>query len=407
MNRNRKKWSIITVTGVLAFVLSGTSSFAKDAKKSGTGPGPDIKVSEDNLDQEVQGHEELERLGNFGKFHLFGYGELHYNHRRGPGANEIDFHRMVLGVGYDFTDWLQFRSEVDFEHAFKEPELEFAYVDFLIRPWLNVRAGSILVPMGVLNQHHEPPLFYSVERPEFYRVILPTSWQEGGAGIYGQLPAGFEYELYGVSMVDASGFNGSNGIRGGRGGVGEQIARDWGVTGRLQYKGVPGLRLGTSFMMGNTGQGDATINGGLLSLVEADAKYSFQGFDLEGAFAFTNLSDAGNVNLSRVTADPTFTNFVGRQMMGWYLEGAYHVFHHILPDTKHDLVVFGRYEDFNTQHKMPAGYAANPANDRNTVTTGISYLPVPQVAIKADYSFNWNKANAGADQFNLGVGFYY
>jgi hypothetical protein len=94
-------------------------------------------------------------------------------------------------------------------------------------------------------------------------------------------------------------------------------------------------------------------------------------------------------------------------MIGWYLEGAYHLFHHLWPETRHDLVLFGRFEDFNTQSSMPAGFAANPANDRNTIITGISYLPIPQVALKADYMTNWNRANGGVDQFNLGVGFYY
>jgi hypothetical protein len=360
------------------------------------------------LEREAEGGEEgLKRLGTFGRFHLFGYGELHYNGRIGPSENEIDFHRLVLGFGYDFTDWLLFRAELDFEHAFKEPELEFAYLDFLIRPWFNPRVGSVLVPVGVINQHHEPPLFYSVERPEFYRVIIPTTWQEGGAGFHGKFADGFDYEIYGMSMPDAHGFTGSNGIRGGRGGVGEQIARDWGVGGRLQYKGIQGLRLGTSFVLGNTGQGDSGIDGGFLSLIEADAKYAIAGFEIDGAFAFLNLTDAGNINNVLVADDPAFSNFVASQMLGWYVEGAYHLFHHLLPDTKHDLVVFGRFEDFNTQHKMPAGFAANPANDRNTVTAGVSYLPIPQVAIKADYMFNWNEANAGVDQFNLGVGFYY
>lgn len=371
-----------------------------------TSHGPEIRVPEEDLKKEMD-EEGLKRLGTFGRFHLFGYGELHYNGRRGPAANEVDFHRMVIGVGYDFTDWLIMRAEVDFEHAFKEPELEFAYLDFLIRDWFNVRVGSLLMPIGVINEHHEPPLFYSVERPEFYRVIVPTTWQEGGVMFHGGLPAGFSYKLGLFSMPDASGFTGSNGLRGGRGGVGEQIARDWGAGGRFEYKGVPGLRIGSSFVFGNTGQGDAAIGGGLMTMIEGDAKYSFQGIDLEGAFGFVNLSDAGNINAVRLAADPAFTNFVARQMIGWYLEGAYHLFHHLLPNTKHDLVVFGRYEDFNTQHKMPAGFAANPANDRNTVTAGVSYMPIPQVAIKADYMFNWNAANAGVDQFNLGVGFYY
>ena len=94
-------------------------------------------------------------------------------------------------------------------------------------------------------------------------------------------------------------------------------------------------------------------------------------------------------------------------MLGWYLEGAYHLFHHLWPAAKQEVVLFGRYEDFNTQRRMPAGFTGNPANDRRTITTGVSYLPIPQVAIKADYMINKNAANSGTDQLNFGIGFYY
>ncbi len=380
-----------------------------------TGHEPTIKVSEEEL-QKAASEEGLQRSGNFGPFHLFGYGELHYNGKIGPTPNEIDFHRFVLGLGYDFNDRIKLRSELDFEHAFKEPELEFAYLDFLIQPSFNVRAGAILVPMGVLNQHHEPPLFYSVERPEIYRVIIPTSWQGAGAGFHGQLPGGLDYELYGLSsliavQLDDTGaiaqsFSGSEGFHDDHS-IGEAPGRDFGAAGRLEYKEIPGLRVGSSFFLGNTGQGNSAIGGGFLSMVEGDAKYSFEGIDLDGILAFTNLTDAGNIDHVLIAADPTFTDFVGSQMLGWYVEAAYHLFHHLLPQTEHDLVVFTRFEDFNTQSKMPAGFAADPANDRRTITTGISYLPIPQVAIKADYMINWSQANAGVDQFNLGLGFYY
>ncbi|NUN11966.1 hypothetical protein HUU53_04980, partial [Candidatus Micrarchaeota archaeon] len=206
--------------------------------------------------------------------------------------------------------------------------------------------------------------------------------------------------------IDRS-FNGSNGIRNGRNHVAEAKGRDFGVTGRLQYTGVPGLRLGTSAFIGNTGHGTDAVGGALLTMLEADAKYSIEGIELEGALAFTNLSNARELNTYLVSLDPAFSNFAARQMLGWYIEGAYHLFHHIMPNTKHDLVAFARYEDFNTQFKMPTGFASNPANDRNTMTVGLSYMPLPQVAIKTDYMFNWNAANAGVDQFNMGIGFYY
>ncbi len=377
---------------------------------------PKIEVPQEELKQIEKDEEGLQRVGNLGRFHFFGYGQAEYTDFVGATPNQVDFHWLTLGVGYDFTDRIKMRAELDMEHSFKEPELEFAYIDFLIKPWANARAGAILVPMGVINEHHEPPLFYGVQRPEIYRLIIPTEWQGIGAGFHGELPKGFDYELYGLSSLTAvqlddtgaisQSFNGSEGFHDDHT-IGEGPGRDFGAAGRLEYKGVPGLRLATSFFVGNTGQGNGAIGGGLLSMLEGDAKYSFQGIDLEGIVAFTNLTDAGNINNALLAADPTFADFVGSQMLGWYVEGAYHLFHHLLPETKHDLVFFTRFENFNTQHKMPVGFAADPANDRRSITTGISYLPIPQVAIKADYTANWNMSNAGVDRFNVGIGFYY
>ena len=185
-------WIARVVFVLVCMTIVNLPAAEAKAKSAETEAGPEIKVSEEELKK--KNHQEgLKRFGTFGKFHLFGYGELHYNGRVGPAGNEIDFHRLVLGFGYDFNDWLEFRAELDFEHAFQEPELEYAYLDFLIKEYFNVRAGAILVPMGHINQHHEPPLFYSVERPEVYRVLIPTTWQEGGAGFHGKLPGGFDY----------------------------------------------------------------------------------------------------------------------------------------------------------------------------------------------------------------------
>ncbi len=378
--------------------------------------GPLLDIPENELEAEAKDEEGLLRKGNFGRLHIFGYGEMHFNTKIGGETNEIDFHRMVLGVGYDFTDRIKFRTEVDFEHAFKEPELEYAYVDVLARPIFNVRVGSILVPMGTINQNHEPPLFYSVERPQLYREIIPSSWQEGGVGFFGNLGKGLDYQLYAMSSLEAAtiedgavsrSFTGSDGFHDSFGHVGEQPARDFAAAGRLQYKGLPGLRVGSSFFLGNTGQGNPAIGGGFIAMLEGDAKYSFEGIDLESQIAFTHLSDADNINNVILAVDPTFTDFVAKQMLGWSVEGAYHLFHHLMPETKHDLVTFLRYESINTQHAMPAGFAADPANDRQTITVGASYMPIPQVAFKADYLWNWNQANSDTDRFNLGVGFYY
>ncbi|MBI1908712.1 MAG: hypothetical protein HYS22_00880 [Deltaproteobacteria bacterium] len=397
---------------LIGLLVLMTGSVSAGEKK---GEGPEIQVPEAELESVVRDEEGLERHGKFGPLSLFGYGELHYNNPIGSSNDQIDFHRMVVGVGYEFTKTIRLRMELDFEHAFKEPELEYAYIEWQPKEQFGLRGGALLVPMGVINEHHEPPLFYSVERPELYRVIIPTTWQEGGGGFFGKLPFGLSYQAYAISMPTAlqvsgttvTSFNGSTGIRSGRGHVGGAPGRDFGGAVRLEHKGLPGLRVGTSAVVGNTGQGNGAVGGGLLSMMEADAKYSIEGIDLEGIFAFSHLKDAGNINAAVVAASPTFTNFVASQMLGFYFEGAYHLFHHLMPETRHDLVLFGRYEKLDTQFSMPAGYAKNYANKRQVITAGLSYLPIPQVAIKADYTFNKNAANTGTDQFNMGLGFYY
>lgn len=410
---NLKSATTRTLLALGLFMALGLNAHASEKTKTS---GPEIKVSDEEISKDSSSEEGLNRLGNFGKFHFFGYGDVHYNGKMGATGNEIDFHRLTLGFGYDFTDSLLMRMELDFEHAFKEPELEFAYLDFLIKDWANLRAGAIVVPMGYYNEHHEPPLYYSVERPQLYRVIIPSTWQGVGAGVFGKLGNGLEYQLYGLSSLNAVSlnddgtlndtFSGSEGFHDDHS-IGEAPGRDFGGAARIQFTGVPGLRLGASTYLGNTGQGNGAIGGGFLTMVEADAKYSFEGIDLEGIVAYSRLSDAGNINNVIVGVDPTFTDFVASSMLGWYVEAAYHVLHHIAPNSKHDLVVFTRFEDFDTQLTMPTGFAKDQANNRRTITTGVSYMPIPNVAIKADYMANWNAANGDVDQFNLGVAFYY
>src|SRR5579885_2411890 len=175
MRKRQRAWAGV----LLAVCLLASGGRMVEAREEGGGP--EIQASEEELNKEMTDEAGLKRQGNFGRFHLFGYGQAEYTAFIGPTKNQVDLHFFTLGVGYDFTDRIKFRAEADFEHDFKEPTLEFAYVDFLLKPWANLRAGAILVPMGVINEHHEPPLIYSVERPEIYRLIIPVEWQGIGA----------------------------------------------------------------------------------------------------------------------------------------------------------------------------------------------------------------------------------
>jgi hypothetical protein len=342
-----------------------------------------------------------------GKISFHGYGELHFNSPEGSGVPDdanpaiMDLHRMVWGVSYQFNDRISVHTEVDFEHAATEIELEFAYLDFLVTPAFNVRAGSMLMPVGPLNEFHEPTLFYSVERPYVQRTIIPTTWQEGGVGLFGSVPAGLKYRLYYVSGLNAEEFTASSGIRNGRGHVAEQPSDDMAIVGRLEYVGLPGVDLGLSVYQGgaNTTNNAALGNAGV-GIWELDARLRMAGLDLRGVMASIKVDGASDIS--------TFTTEdIGEEMMGWYLEAAYDFLKLLAPDTNQSVVAFLRYEDFNTQESMPSGFTADPANERQVTTVGVAYFPIPDVAVKADLE-NWKDgADNDGSRFNLAVAYQF
>ena len=124
-----------------------------------------------------------------------GYGELTLNAPSNAPA-VVDLRRFVLFVGHNFTDRIRFYSEVEVEHAVSsaedagEVEIEQAYLDGLLSRRLNLRAGLILMPVGIINVYHEPPTFNGVDRPEVDTLIIPSTWREPGFGIFGELTTG-------------------------------------------------------------------------------------------------------------------------------------------------------------------------------------------------------------------------
>src|SRR5262249_26041335 len=152
---------------------------------------------------------------------ISGYMELHFNHPTDGAPPILDFHRFVLLFTHRFSDRIRFVSEVEIEHAFVEGleesgelELEQAYLDFLLRPSLNFRAGMLLVPVGIINERHEPPVFHGVERPFVDTFIVPTTWFDAGAGIHGAFGKGFRYRAYLMAPLDATEFTAGGGISG-------------------------------------------------------------------------------------------------------------------------------------------------------------------------------------------------
>ena len=176
---------------------------------------------------------------------ISGYMDFHFNKHEFEDGR-LDFHRFVLLITHSFSDRIRFVSELELEHALVEGleeagelELEQAYVDFLLSRRFNVRAGMMLMPVGIINERHEPPVYYGVERPFVDTVIIPTTWFEVGAGVHGEVGRGWRYRAFVASPLNAREFSAEEGLRGGRQkGSDTNIGRP-ATTGRLEYVGVP------------------------------------------------------------------------------------------------------------------------------------------------------------------------
>ena len=317
---------------------------------------------------------------------LSGYMDFHFNKRDGePGV--LDFHRFVLLMSHSFSPRLRFVGELELEHAFVEGleesgelELEQAYVDFLLSQRFNLRAGMVLVPIGIINERHEPPVYNGVERPFVDTVIVPTTWFEVGAGVHGDLGRGLRYRAYALAPLNALEFSADEGIRGGRQKGSEADVRNVAFAGRLEYRGTRRLTVGASAWGGDSSFAiprlDASVRIG-----EVDARYRDDRVELRAQFAHLAIADAGRLNdaLTRLTG---VSPNIARSLRGLYVEAAYRIWNAGAP---RDLVGFVRYENFDTQYRMPDGFVPLQEFDRNAWVFGVTYFPDPDIAIKADY----------------------
>ncbi len=341
---------------------------------------------------------------------LSGYMEYHFNKlEEEPGR--ADFHRFTLLYAHRFNDRIQFWSEVELEHAiveggraFGEFKIEQAYLDFSIKPWLNVRSGVMLTPVGLINERNEPPMFNGVERPFVDTVILPSTWYESGAGLHGDLGKGFRYKAYVMAPLNSSFFDAEQGIRAGRQRAFQSVAQNPAFTGRLEYYGLPGLSLGVSGWSGKSGFETPGINP-RVNVFEFDGRFSVSRFDVRGQFAQVTVDQTARLNSLLQRTSGVNPN-IAERMRGYYFEGAYHV---LPPSSRYDLVAFSRYESFDTQNRMARGFLPLGELDRDAFVSGVTFFPEPDVALKLDYTILRNQSSfiRARNGFNLGVGWWF
>lgn len=343
-----------------------------------------------------------------------GYGELHFNaaypEGGGPAATQVDLHRLVLFVAHNFSEEFRFYLELEVEHALAAPGapgevgVEQAFVDWrVLGEALMLRAGIVLVPMGIINQWHEPPIFHGVERPIVDNRIIPTTWREGGGGLAGEPIEGLRYELYVTGGLNALGFSGSKGIRGGRQGVAEALAGSPAVMGRLEIEPALGVIIGGSGYFNMAGQSahldiDVPVVG-----VSLDARLRLRGVEARAMAAFFSIGDVDRLRAMTDEDGISLGIDVGSALFGAYIEAGYDVLS--LTDTGHSLVPFARFEWHDTTFNE-----GNTGFNQPSVTSGVfglTYRPMPQLAIKFDYTLRRPYTGAGEDIVNLGVGWMF
>ena len=329
------------------------------------------------------------------KTSIGGYGELHYE---GGAKDQIDFHRFVLFFGHEFTDNIRFFSELEVEHALSgngkpgEVELEQAYLEMDFSENTRGFAGVHLLPLGLMNETHEPPTFFGVERNAVEKNIIPVTWWEAGLGASGSVgETGFSWDVMASSGLYLNTANGYK-IRSGRQKVAKAKFKSAAYTGRVQYTGIPGIELSSSLFYQPDVTQDArdSISGEKVSatLWTSHIDAEFNGFGFRALHANWSL-DGQDVDLS------------GRDKQnGFYLEPSYRLSTPMSLLEDAEIGVFYRYAEWDNN----AGSSSLSSVKRSVF--GANFWPIHNVVFKADYIIE-DKASAAdsTKSFNLGIGY--
>jgi hypothetical protein len=360
-----------------------------------------------------------------------GYGQFTLNSLRVGPDKDNDFHtranlrRIVLFVAHPITDTIRVYSEFEWENALAcdncngSAEVEQAFIEWqLLGDSLALRAGLVLIPMGIINEWHEPPVFHGVDRPQVDTLVIPTTWRELGLGITGKLGEIWHYQLYFTTTLDPLRLD-SSGLSPALTFGSVAPADAFAVTGRMEVEPVLGVIGGVSFFASDLG-GNADYfrrNGGKRDLklpligYALDARMRRYGIEARlvwAQFFFPNAADL--IGSFREDGSPLFPNIdttgpIPDRIQGGYVEVAYDVFHEL--HLGHELLPFVRLEMYDTQAGVPKGYRAEPLLDVQELTMGLTYRPIPQLAFKADVQLRDRRYGLDELQVNAGFGYMF
>jgi hypothetical protein len=346
---------------------------------------------------------------------LTGYGEVNYNHPvRNASGSQADVRRAVIGFQHRFDDKTKLVSEFEWEHAVVssedqgEAEVEQLYVERELAGGVRAKAGLFLMPVGLLNQNHEPTAYYGVERNFVETAIIPTTWREAGIGLSGEFGEGFAWDAglttgFDLTKWDAASGEGRESPLGAIHQEGQLAkSRNLSVHGALNWRGYPGLLVGGSVFTGKAGHATEGFpaQDARVTMWDLHTRYTPGAWDLSALWAYGRISDTTALNLTFV-GNPTP---VPSSFAGWYMQAAYQLWQ----SSDYVLSPFARFESFNTARSysaVPAGLGVPSTGYERVATVGANLRVGQGVVLKADYQkFKDDKSR---DRVNLGLGFAY
>ena len=352
---------------------------------------------------------------------LFGYGELNFSRLKNSiASSEATARRAVLGFGYKFNDRTRFAAELEVENAVVsatdkgEVAFEQLYVEHDIRDGLSAKMGLFLLPVGYMNESHEPTRYYGVTRNLVETAIIPSTWREIGVGFRGMQDSGLRWDAGVVTSFDLTKWPTADSTDTKASPLGSihqegQMAKaaSLGYYGALNFDGVPGVNFGGSLFQGGIGQKQSIVTTGVpmaspdasVTLAEIHTKWQVGPWDLSALAAQGRFHDVSAFNEVNSSGNP-----VPDQFRGWYAQAAYRLWH----SGDYSLIPFTRYEHVNTAVSYSGlfpGQVFSTGPDHKVWTVGVSYYLHPQVVVKMD--IQKYQDNSDLDRFNMGIGFHY
>jgi hypothetical protein len=346
---------------------------------------------------------------------LGGYGEFFFAAPTGgaDAARSADFLRFVTYVGYKFSDLVLMNTEIEWEHATTSANVdgragsvsvEFAYLDFLVQEEVNVRAGSLLVPMGLVNEMHEPPFYRGNFRPEVERTILPSTWRELGVGVHGTIDR-VSYKVYLVNGLDAKGFD-ATGVRGGRQSGNRARWEDVAGVLALRVQVADPVAVGGSVMRGGADQSrafDGRAIDASTAIAEGHLEVRHGGVSARALLAGSSIEEA-----AAISADPEVDAVVPETQLGWYLEAAWDLAPALGMPPAMSLEPWARWERLELQRTVPGGLPKDESRNGDLLTLGLEWKPDPSVVVKADWTLQRPDGGGSTeDPFRIGAGFIF